>query len=95
MGPFFMETFLNVLHTSLLFKQGITLMGDFLPVAQSLRHLSHSVAPGHHSGLSEHTEGSPHPIGLLSMQLIQTLNGPRQFCCLILYPSYALFFSPS
>lgn len=29
-----MESFLNVLHTSLLFKQDITLMSDFLPVAE-------------------------------------------------------------
>lgn len=45
--------------------------------------------------LPEHTGGSSYPMGLLSIQLlIQILNGPRQFCCLILYP-FSTSFSPS
>lgn len=40
-------------------------MSDSLPVAQSLGRLSHSGAPGHPSGTSEHTEVSSHPLGLV------------------------------
>lgn len=55
-GHVFTDTFLKCLIYFLALETDATFMSDVLPAAQSLGHLSHSVAQVITLGVSEHTE---------------------------------------